>query len=339
MPEFIVHVGPHKTGTTYLQLNLKDARPVLRDRGIYFPDFWDHAPGNAAQLPLVNHLRAGRADLLKPRFAEFHAGDIKMVILTAEDITNLEVPALVLLRDLIGDNPVKIVFYLRRWSELVPSSWQESVKHGHSFSLAEFTLQHISRPDSSRLLNFDLKLARLAEVFGMASLKLVAYSELRERGRDMYQHFAVNFLAWHGAKPLVKLANANASRDPREIELLRRLNSMARSDGEAPADKLRGVFDRMRGKLDVEPLLDTMKPYVRRLRFNDDWPVLRLLHEKLLTKYYDAVVRPKPPRDLFRVRAVDLPYVSPDYVVTPESATALQKLLSQLMENVDRASQ
>ena len=82
-----------------------------------------------------------------------------------------------------------------------------------------------------------------------------------------------------------------------------------------------------------------MKPYVRRLRFNDDWPVLRLLHEKLLTKYYDAVVRPKPPRDLFRVRAVDLPYVSPDYVVTPESATALQKLLSQLMENVDRASQ
>ena len=333
MPEFIIHVGPHKTGTTYLQLNLKNNRPVLRKRGIYFPEFWDHAPGNSAQLPLVNHLREGRADLLQPRFEEFAAGDIKTVVLSAEDITNLDVAALTLLRELIGDNPVRIVFYLRRWCELVPSSWQEGIKQGHSFSLPEFMLQHVSRPDSSRLLNFDLKLGRLADVFGMPSLNLVAYSELRERGRDIYQHFAVNFLDWAGAKPLPKLANANASRDPREIELLRRLNSMARADGEAPADKLRGVFDRMRGKLDLEPILEAMKPYMRRVRFNDDWPVLRMLHEKLVAKYDAAIVRPKPAHDLmFRPRATDLAYVSPDYVTTPELAATLQSLLSQLTE-------
>ena len=46
-PTFILHIGPHKTGTTYLQLSFKAQRSGMEARGILYPAKWDYAPGNA----------------------------------------------------------------------------------------------------------------------------------------------------------------------------------------------------------------------------------------------------------------------------------------------------
>ena len=56
MPRYILHVGPQKTGTTYLQSAFAEFRSQLKARGIEYPRLWGGAGG---QYPLVERIRAG----------------------------------------------------------------------------------------------------------------------------------------------------------------------------------------------------------------------------------------------------------------------------------------
>jgi hypothetical protein len=332
MPEFVIHVGPHKTGTTYLQLSMRAARDALLERGVIMPEPWEHAPGNPSHSKLAQGLRDNKIDALAPLIASMATEGARKVLISAEDLSNLDVPMLRTLRELIGHNPVRIVFYLRRWTELVPSSWQEGIKHGQVFTLPEFVLMHIHRPMASRLLNFDLKIAALNEVFGADNVSLVSYSELRDSKQDMFTHFARSFLAWEVEPPLPDLKMANASRDPRETELLRALNAMAKHRGGIAADRVRRAFDRNRTAPDLTALVAGMKSSPATLRFNDDWPMLKKLQIDLVAKYHKQIVVPKRPNELFRTGATDLKYVAVDWTLRPGVAAAMEALLKRLLE-------
>ena len=330
MPEFVIHIGPHKTGTTYLQLHFRAMRAGLEERGIVFPEFWQLAPGNPSQLPLTQQLRDGEVDLLRPRFEELLASGAERILLSSEDLSNLDAPALELLRSLIGGNPVKIVFYLRRWSELVPSSWQEGMKHGQFRTLPEFILSHIQQPQVSRLLNFDLKMSRFAEIFGADSIKLVSYSELRDRNIDLFKHFAASFLDWPDAQVRRKLTSPNSSRTPENAELLRAVNAMTAQRGDTPDAALRRRLDMNRNALDLEKLFAAMRNHQRTMHFNDAGTALRDLHRNLVQAHIDKVVEPKRNKVLFRPRSANLAYIGGDYQLEPEVVPALEAMLDRL---------
>ena len=330
MPEFVIHIGPHKTGTTYLQLHFRAMRAGLEQRGIVFPEFWELAPGNPSQLPLTQQLRSGKADLLRPRFAELLAGGAERILLSSEDLSNLEVPALELLSTLISGNKVQIVFYLRRWSELVPSSWQEGMKHGQFRTLPEFILSHIQQPQTSRLLNFELKLSRFAGVFGTDSIKLVSYSELRDRNIDLFKHFAATFLAWPDAHVRRKLTSPNSSRAPEYAELLRAVNAMTAQRGGTPDAALRRRLDMNRNALDLEPLFAAMRNHQRTVHFNDSGTALRDLHRTLVQANIAKVVEPKRNKVLFRPRSANLAYINGDYQLEPGVVPALAAIIDHL---------
>jgi hypothetical protein len=332
MPSFLIHVGPHKTGTTYLQLSMKAARDEMRARGIFMPEIWEHAPGNPSHSKLAVALREGQIRPIAAQFAAFPA-DAETILISAEDLSNLDVPALLALRTLIGDNPVRIVFYLRRWTELVPSSWQESTKHGQTSTLPEFVLGHVQRPMASRLLNFDLKISAMIEAFGAAHVSLVSYSELRDQKFDLFQHFMHSFLDWDTEPPLPEMQKANASRDPRETELLRALHAMAKHRGGTKPEHVRRVFDRNRTAPDVIALLASMKPWLTSLRFNDDWPALKKVHIEMVTKHQRMIVPPKQPGQIFRGSIADLRYVGPDWVLRSGAGHDMENLLDRLLQH------
>jgi hypothetical protein len=330
MPEFVIHIGPHKTGTTYLQLHFRALRAALEERGTVFPEFWELAPGNPSQLPLTQQLRDGKLGLLRSRFAELLAGGAERILLSSEDLSNLEPPALELLRTLIGGNPVQFVFYLRRWSELVPSSWQEGMKHGQYRTLPEFILSHIQQPLLSRLLNFDLKLSRFADVFGADSIKLVSYSELRDRNIDLFKHFAASFLDWPDAHARRKLTSPNSSRAPEIAELLRAVNAMTAQRGGTPDAALRRRLDMNRHELDLEVVFAAMRNHQRTVHFNDSGAALRELHRTLILAHIAKVVEPKRNKKLFRPLSAHLAYIDGDYQLEPGVVPALAAIIDRL---------
>ncbi len=332
MPTFILHIGPHKTGTTYLQLSLKAARAQMAARGIQYPSHWDYAPGNPSQLPLVQALRAGDRAALAPEFARLIASGAERILLSAEDMSNLEAPALELLKSLIGGNPVLIVFYFRRWSELVPSAWQESIKNGQRWTFPEFMLMTIQNVGRARLLNFDLKLAPFVAVFGADALRLVSYSELRDRDMDIFLHFAANFLDWPDAVPGGAPTQSNASRNLTDNELLRAMAALAGQPPGAAAgsDRLWRKFDRLEDRAFLQPVLTAIARHTRTQRFHDAAPTLQALHDDLVASYHAHIVAPKRRRVLFNPKVAEIAYAGGDYMAEPGVAEALRALYQRV---------
>ncbi len=89
-----------------------------------------------------------------------------------------------------------MVFYCRRWSELIPSLWREAIKHGSLTTFPEFVLSCLADPVSAEELNFDLVLARYMSVFGARALRLVSYNGVMEAQMDLLTHFCQHFLGW-----------------------------------------------------------------------------------------------------------------------------------------------
>jgi hypothetical protein len=329
MPEFIIHIGPHKTGTTYLQLSFKAQRAALAARGVVFPAVWEYAPGNPSHLVLAQLLKAGTTERLAGEFAALRESGARKVLISAEDLSNLDGAAVAHLQALLAGSPVRFVFYFRRWCELVPSSWQESIKQGQFRTLPEFMLLTVQNAAQSRLLNFAHKIGAFTEVFGPDCIELVSYSELRDREMDMFQHFAAEFLDWPDAPAGDAPKQANASRDVATTEILRVMNSMARHHG-APSDKLRRAFDALQDRAFLAPVVEAIDAHTQMLRFNDGWPALHALHDRLVETYHARMVQPKRPKLLFRLRNKELPYANPAYLLEPGVPEILRDLQARL---------
>jgi hypothetical protein len=144
LARYLIHVGPHKTGSTYLQKGFSRLRGALFELGARYPMHWAD-PESKSHVHLVRRLKEADPDLAR-EFASLNALANQTIILSSEDIVDLPVEALRRLRHLLGGRSVSIIFYCRRWSELIPSAWQEVVKHGGAEGLPEFLAQHLINP-------------------------------------------------------------------------------------------------------------------------------------------------------------------------------------------------
>jgi hypothetical protein len=126
-----LHIGPRKSGSTYLQSRLWANRAALRNRGIHLPGDGqiDHfragldlreLPARGEQLPPV-----GRWDRLS---AEVRASDARTVVISDERLAGVSsVQAARALRSL-APHAVHVIYAVREFAGLVPSEWQERIK-------------------------------------------------------------------------------------------------------------------------------------------------------------------------------------------------------------------
>jgi hypothetical protein len=325
--QFIIHVGPHKTGTTYLQEAFVQARPQLAGRGIHYPTTW----GPSAHHALYERLRAFPNPKLEAEFAALHAARHPTVLISVEGLAGLPEPAVAYLRGLIGpDNRVTVVYYVRTWADLLPSHWKESIKVGETDTLPEYLYRQLQNPAGSSYINFAVGLRIWAGQFGADAIRLTAYNLVIDAKRDLFQHFAQQFLGWRDA-PAPALPPANVSPGVADIEVIRAVSALEQMQA-GPAlprtyvPALAACYLRRRAELVTPEFGKALADHTTRIPINESGPALIALHRALMAEFKEALVPPRLPNFFFRPRRAEVPYVHPNWLLAPGVAGQLKAI-------------
>jgi hypothetical protein len=237
MSKLLLHIGPHKTGSTYIQKFFFENTERLQALGVHYPH--TGLTGQFGQHELVEKIKALEAEPLAHYLADFIGPDTTFISsenfdrLKAADVARL---AQALAEVLGAPTDVRILFYHRNYADLLPSWWQEEVKHGAVLSFYEFVLPHVLRPFASHLVNPALVLDLYAQVFGKESLNVVDY----DRARD---ELLLPIFSLLGIDPgPAQNEIINSSLQVELVEVLRALNSIARARDEWHFHKTRALF-------------------------------------------------------------------------------------------------
>lgn len=197
-PHLHIHIGPHKTGSTYIQRMFIDNRDILFKNKIYYPLIQEgNDPGHSRLVELITsdrneHLLTGYFNKVK-RLAENNFD----IILSSENLSLLAPNDLLRLRKLLPIKPA-IYFFLRSGSNMFYSTWQEKVKHGETQSFSKFLFDHFSKPYQSTLIYPPIFLDKYANTFGKAVINIIDYDTIVDKGSDIFieliQHMKLPFI-------------------------------------------------------------------------------------------------------------------------------------------------
>lgn len=323
MPRYVIHVGPHKTGSSYLQLLFQELSPQLRERGILYPAHWidPRVPGHSMLVPRV---RARDDAALSDELSKLNASDCETILISSEDIASLLADDIALLKSYLRGQPATIVFYCRRWLDLLPSIWQESVKQGQSTTLPQFMAGNLMNPFTSHALNYAIQLDRFEQVFGMENVTVASYSNIVEQdGGDLGDHFFRCFLSWPNA-PLPRGLRPNASLDILDTETIRVLNAFEWMFCGRRSAELRVRYLNMKSALDLALPLAAMERHRAALRLNENAPGLRMLHEEIFKKYGPRLAPPKSGRYFFVQKQGSIHHIDQSYLLMDGVTVALR---------------
>ncbi|MBK8438023.1 MAG: hypothetical protein IPL38_00390 [Rhodobacter sp.] len=178
----VLHVGPHKTGTTALQRAFAANAARLAHRGILYPVSGRSADCHA---PLAEALRTGDTGPLDALAAE--ARGWRAVLLSSENLSASGSEALQALRIAFPQAEVRVSYTLRRLAALWPAHWAELVKHGQSLSFEDY-MDLAARADETapRAPVLPLQqLTRLTAVFGPGSLRIAIHDARTAQAQDI----------------------------------------------------------------------------------------------------------------------------------------------------------
>jgi len=327
MPRYVLHIGPHKTGTSYLQVLFRELSSRMKSRGILYPPQWT-TEGALGHVALVTRLRAQIADdNLRREFSELSDSRCDVVLISAEDLSGLSVAQIATLKELIGAHPVSVVFYCRRWSDLLPSVWQELIKHGRTLTLPEYVASHLANPAASTRINYALTLDRFAEVFSRDNLFLASYSNIVDGGESLAEHFFGTFLSWPDAPGLRKIV-VNASLSPFDTEMIRILNAMRSLRQGDPGGAVRVKYLQMRDELDLDVPFAAMERHRATVTLHDGG--LRWIHDEIFQRYGSRLLPPVSGREWFARREGVMSYINASYVLEPGVVQAVDAVYARL---------
>jgi hypothetical protein len=328
VPKYLIHIGPHKTGTTALQSGFKRHRDDLFDRGILYPEQWYLSADNSTHLPLVQELQH-REKALEQEFNKLNNSNYSHILISSEDLVDLPLDSIVYFKHIIGDSPVNIIFYCRNWSSLIQSGSQESIKQGHAISLPEFFANAVLGAWESRIINFSVVLDKYSKAFNISNLKLVSYDEVVASKVGLLQHFFQTFADWNSYgtadDPIL-----NASLSPNEIETIRVLNMIEWALNRHRGIELRDRFLSRKRTLDLGVIEESMKRHLAGLDIDESSPALGELHRHIFEAFGSRMVDPKPPSGLFRPLSKRISYVSDGYLFEEGVFKAFQELYEKL---------
>jgi hypothetical protein len=328
VPRYLIHIGPHKTGTTYLQHAFTRLRPALAARGILYPAIWGNGEHGHHDLPPA----LARGDDPLAAFEEFNRSDAHTVLLSSETFAFSTDADVRRLRSLLAGQPATIVFYCRRWSEVIPSCWQEVVKQGSNITMPEYVLSCLGDPTASPMVDFSHILDRYAAIFGSGSLRLVSYNSALEAGDDLLVHFCRTFLSWPGPPP-TGLGRVNESLDMVDTEILRVFNILEQQRAPDARQNLFKSYMAEKAGLPVRWLVERAMQYaVRRVRIDDAAPALARLNAGIAERYRSALVPPFPAGGLFEPRISEREYFQSDYLLVEGVVQTLRAMQETLLQ-------
>ncbi len=145
----LIHIGPHKTGSTAIQVSLHEARAALAEHGVQYGGR-ERRPRKAGWAIGVRGKPAGSS---RPPMQHWHdlVADVQdagaqRVCVSNEDFGRAEPEQIRQIVDELGGEEPHVVAVARRLDRYLPSQWQERVKAGNPATYEEWLRTVLDRP-------------------------------------------------------------------------------------------------------------------------------------------------------------------------------------------------
>ncbi|MDB5523584.1 MAG: hypothetical protein JWM58_1347 [Rhizobium sp.] len=308
----VLHVGPHKTATTWLQHNFYHNIKALEQARWFYPQ-------TGVRVRVAHHDISDHPDqVLNERSAKVRelkriaarAGERNLnILLSSEGFRNWKPEHLRKLQAIMAPHEMHIVYCVRDPASMLYSFWAQQVKTGTQLSFPEFSDRQFAKPARSRILNPLLEIKALSELDG-ARLSLLLYDEIRRQKRDIFDVFVADLLQ---IAPLPHAEEAVSNdRQPLEMTEFMRLILIRIGTWKQDADVNIGrVFHYMLGKRKRQQIVEAVAAVndARRVALIDrNRPIFGRVERELLADYHSVMVPQPSSNRLFLEGAEECPY-------------------------------
>ena len=331
MPTYVMHIGPPKAGSTYLQSCLAALREPLEEQGVAYHTNLMGRPITMNHEWMLATLAAGPNPALEAEFDRLNTSRYRYVILSTEGFFGIPEEQLHYLRSMTADCPFLIVYYCRRWSERIPSQWQQLVKSGRYTTFPEHFSREMRNPERYLDLNPKLVWDRFAQVFGRDSLRIMPFNTLVEKKIDLLDHFLDMLEVRVAARPAPDKIMANESPKMLDTEMLRALNYLYfQATGERSHQVRMHFLRKLRELPQREPLGEIMKTDLAEAVVDDASSVFRPLLADMMT-YADRIVTARGgDQAFFRPRKRAFEFVQQNYLMHDEAVGLLRGMFDEV---------
>ncbi|WP_135467873.1 hypothetical protein [Crenalkalicoccus roseus] len=315
----VLHVGPHKTGTTTIQDALHHNAEALAQAGWRYPAIGYSQQAHHALVQALVKAEDGEAERMLAALAD-EPGDL---VLSSENLSRAPLEALQRLAGALRGREVAVVYYQRNFLDLAYSWWQERIKHGRSEELTAFLLDIVAAPGRLHLFAPHAVLGRLAEAFGRESIHVFLYDRIRA-DPGLVAHFAREVLELDASGWAAQRRQANRSLRPAAAELRRMLNRLGCGTGG-------GILPEAGTRALREQAVAREAAHLRTVTLGYDMPAFRRMERALLDHWGDCIRTPLPaPEEAFAERTREIRYVDPAiWLLEPALAAAVRAFAAE----------
>ncbi|MGZ5416546.1 MAG: hypothetical protein ACXWDI_05170 [Nocardioides sp.] len=243
----LLHIGPHKTGTTTLQAAFHQSRDALEAQGVHYAGRRAHSMVAAMavsvdkSLPTLSAPPIERWEELRD---EINASTASQVVVSSEFYADASPKRVAAIIDELGRDRVHVVVTLRALHRILPSQWQQYMQNRMIISYEDWLEEMLVKTDNPHMTpsfwrrhRHDQLIRRWAEEVGPDRLTVVVVDE---RDKTMLTSAFERLMSVEPGT-LQSKETANRSLTFTEVETLREFNKHWRERGWSEADYTRLV--------------------------------------------------------------------------------------------------
>ncbi len=328
----VLHIGPQKTGTSYMQSRFHHVRARLRRHGIAYHLPPENAalgsPGLSAQASdLGTLLLQGDVSRFAADVAAVRAQGMTCLLISTELLSKLRPEQIAPLGEIFAGDEVEVYSYCRRWSDRLPSNWWQQISTGLTVPFPQWWARVLSNGARSWLVNESLVWQRWAKLFGRGAVNILSYDALRAGGVDIAEDFLHQRLRWAGRlSPVPRRRDVRTMPAALEIEVIRRLNEQAAGlDVRLTAASRNAVLERLR-RSNYEPFRGIAGEAMQAIDIDDNG-VLFAESRVAMQRWLDRLATTALSPELMLARSKPYRFVPPEALNTEAARAAFGDLL------------
>lgn len=292
----IVHIGPHKTGSTAIQRALVDNRSELARAGYFYPEIGFSEYGHHK---LVESLATNNpGEVLDNMLAELNTCPGTLV-LSSENFSLLSDNSIALLASRINIKKVKIIYYLRSLPDNALAWWHELVKHGDKRHFLQFYAELMTYPFRTHIINVNGVLEKWANHFGRDAVNIFRYEEIEDTSLQFFK----NVLNLNDMTPQAGF-RINKSFSISDTEFMRVINATGKN----------GFYilrNNQRAKELALEIASKMSNYIAQIDVDYQSIIFRAIESKLRSEWSNNIITDGPLDKIFINRFSRLRFVDP----------------------------
>ncbi len=226
----LIHIGPPKTGTTYLQGAFHGNRQAVSAQGVHYAGPTRQPVAAVLSILGLSNTRTGEVPPIakwRDLVDEIRNAGERRVLLSSERLARAKPETIRTIVDDLGPDRVHVAVTLRPLAKSIPSQWQQTVQAGLRTSFDQFLEQIFGDQEERHTKWFwyphrhDQLIARWAEVVGPQNVTVIA---LDERDHDMVLRVFERLLGLRAGTLVADGDRTNRSMTWAEIEIVRAFN-------------------------------------------------------------------------------------------------------------------